>query len=187
MYTQHDNGKYFEYYLTKGRRIPTFLWHIESKPSLKYLNPIIWKISICVIYRPCKKQCVWQQKHRAHMQDTYRNLYIPWSNRAAFSHYALDSTSQLRQLAPEMHFFQWTYIPRVRNPVSILYKSTADRYRPVRVADGTITARCMFLKNASWEGSSIEINLKPTKLWWKNTLHNPKTWKCLQSWYWLRW
>ena len=37
------------------------------------------------------------------------------------------------------------------NPVSILYKSTAGRSRPVRVADGPITARCRFIKNASWE------------------------------------
>ena len=35
-------------------------------------------------------------------------------------------------------------------PASILYKSTAGRYRPVRVADGPITARCRFIKNASW-------------------------------------
>ena len=35
-------------------------------------------------------------------------------------------------------------------PESILYKSTAGRYRPVRVADGPITARCRFIKNASW-------------------------------------
>ena len=34
-------------------------------------------------------------------------------------------------------------------PVSILYKSIAGRYRPVRVADGPITARCRFIKNAS--------------------------------------
>ena len=34
-------------------------------------------------------------------------------------------------------------------PVSILYKSTAGRYRPVRVADGPITARYRFIKNAS--------------------------------------
>ena len=34
--------------------------------------------------------------------------------------------------------------------VSILYKSIAGRYRPVRVADGPITARCRFIKNASW-------------------------------------
>ena len=36
-------------------------------------------------------------------------------------------------------------------PVSILQKSIAGRYRPVRVADGPITARCRFIKNASWE------------------------------------
>ena len=35
-------------------------------------------------------------------------------------------------------------------PVSILYKSIAARYRPVRVADGPITTRCRFIKNASW-------------------------------------
>ena len=35
-------------------------------------------------------------------------------------------------------------------PVSILYKSIAGRYRPVRVADGPITARYRFIKNASW-------------------------------------
>ena len=35
-------------------------------------------------------------------------------------------------------------------PVSILYKSIAGRYRPARVADGPITARYRFIKNASW-------------------------------------
>ena len=39
------------------------------------------------------------------------------------------------------------------NPVSILHKSIAGRYRPVRVADGPITARCRFIKNASWDSS----------------------------------
>ena len=39
-------------------------------------------------------------------------------------------------------------------PVSILYKSIAGRYRPVRVADGSITARHRFIKNANWD---IEI------------------------------
>ena len=33
--------------------------------------------------------------------------------------------------------------------LSILYKSIAGRYRPVRVADGPITARYRFIKNAS--------------------------------------
>ena len=40
------------------------------------------------------------------------------------------------------------------SPVSILYKSIAGRYRPVRVADGPITARCRFVENASWVSSS---------------------------------
>ena len=39
----------------------------------------------------------------------------------------------------------------VINPVSILYQSIAGRYRPVRVADGPITSRYRFIKNASWE------------------------------------
>ena len=40
-------------------------------------------------------------------------------------------------------------------PVSILYKSIAGRYRPVRVADGPIMARYRFIKNASWAESSF--------------------------------
>ena len=36
-------------------------------------------------------------------------------------------------------------------PVSILYKSIAGRCRPVRVADGPITARYRFVKIASWD------------------------------------
>ena len=35
-------------------------------------------------------------------------------------------------------------------PVNILYKSIAGHYRPVRVADGPVTARYRFIKNASW-------------------------------------
>ena len=44
-------------------------------------------------------------------------------------------------------------------PVSILRKSIADRYRPVRVADGPITARYRFLKNAIESGSSRTFSL----------------------------
>ena len=35
-------------------------------------------------------------------------------------------------------------------PVSILRKSISGRHRPVRVADGPMTARCRFTLNASW-------------------------------------
>ena len=45
-------------------------------------------------------------------------------------------------------------------PVSILYKSIAGRYRPVRVADGPITARYRFIKNACWDCSAINFVLR---------------------------
>ena len=38
----------------------------------------------------------------------------------------------------------------ILTPLSIPYKSIAGRYRPVRVADGPITARYRFIKNARW-------------------------------------
>ena len=40
-------------------------------------------------------------------------------------------------------------------PVSVQQKSIAGRYRHVRVADGPITARYRFIKNASWEIRSV--------------------------------
>ena len=45
-------------------------------------------------------------------------------------------------------------------PASILYKSIAGRYRPVRVADGPITARYIFIKNAYWVGSGEQIHFQ---------------------------
>ena len=58
------------------------------------------------------------------------------------------------------------------NPVSILHKSIAGRYRPVRVADGPITARCRFIKNASWELAETSLaHNRPTcnknDVWYK--------------------
>ena len=47
---------------------------------------------------------------------------------------------------PQRRLFAW----RGCDPVSILYKSIAGRYRPISVADGPITARYRFIKNASW-------------------------------------
>ena len=41
----------------------------------------------------------------------------------------------------------------MQTPVSILYKSIAGRYRPVRVADGPIAVRYRFIKNASWDNA----------------------------------
>ena len=37
-----------------------------------------------------------------------------------------------------------TYKKKKQNPVSILRKSISGRHRPVRVADGPMTARCRF-------------------------------------------
>ena len=53
--------------------------------------------------------------------------------------------TQVEYIGYWMHLDRYKYVP-----VSILCKSIAGRYRPVRVADGPITARCGFIKNASW-------------------------------------
>ena len=45
---------------------------------------------------------------------------------------------------------------RFLNPAGILHKSIAGRDRPVSAADGPITARCRFIKNASWEESQFK-------------------------------
>ena len=47
-------------------------------------------------------------------------------------------------------YFVKTKIVTYMFPVSILYKSITGRYRPVRVADGPMTVRYRFIKNASW-------------------------------------
>ena len=44
-------------------------------------------------------------------------------------------------------------------PVSILYKSITGCYRPVRVADGPITVRYRFIKNASWVSAQSDQGL----------------------------
>ena len=58
-------------------------------------------------------------------------------------------------------------------PVSILHKSTAGRYRPVRVADRPITARCRFLKNDNWVTSNFQpIKLLDRSCWYKFILNS---------------
>ena len=42
-------------------------------------------------------------------------------------------------------------------PVSILHKSVAGHYRPVRVAEGPIKARYRFIKNISWAGVAYSL------------------------------
>ena len=67
-------------------------------------------------------------------------------------------------------------------PASILYKSTAGRYRPVRVADGPITARCSFIKNAYWDKTGFRLT---DILFSIKTIHilqkNPIFWNVLLS------
>ena len=48
-----------------------------------------------------------------------------------------------------MFIFIWLMYERNKFPASIIYKSIAGRHRPVRVADGPITARYRFMNNAS--------------------------------------
>ena len=43
-------------------------------------------------------------------------------------------------------------------PASILYKSTAGRYRPVSYPDGPMMARCRFIKNAYWVNHPFSLN-----------------------------
>ena len=56
----------------------------------------------------------------------------------------------------DMYDSRFIYCPTVSLvkaiPAGILYKSIAGRYRPVSVADGPITARYRFIKNAYWDG-----------------------------------
>ena len=68
-------------------------------------------------------------------------------------------------------------------PASILYKSIAGRYRAVRVADGPITARCKFIKNANWVYSLGEHEEHLTLSRGLGRMQSPKlhscTWKDL--------
>ena len=52
----------------------------------------------------------------------------------------------------------------IQQTASILYKSIAGRYRPVRVADGPITARYRFIKNASFLYKSIAGRYRPVRV-----------------------
>ena len=91
---------------------------------------------------------------RQHMSGNVRN--VPSLSCAQLR---LKSACAFTQSDPNLH---WEYFGepmrhsvfiRSMNPESILYKYKAGRYRPVRVADGPITARYRFIKNASWKDS----------------------------------
>ena len=66
-----------------------------------------------------------------------------------------ESESSLGVHVPRNVFWRCgTYFCKYSFLVSILHKSIAGRYWPLRVADGPITARCRFIKNASWVRSA---------------------------------
>ena len=56
-------------------------------------------------------------------------------------------------------------------PASSLYKSIAERYRPVSYPDGPITARYRFIKNAYWDrcstnwGYTVQVSSRIVYLW----------------------
>ena len=59
-----------------------------------------------------------------------------------------DFTDRSKAVAPVLVLL---FVAGLNIPASILYKSTAGRYRPVSYPDGPITVRCRFIKNAYWD------------------------------------
>ena len=68
--------------------------------------------------------------------------------------------------------------------ISSLHKSIAGRYRPVRVADGPITARCRFMKNASWVCTFVSFLLIHICLLFLHSIWTPG--QAILPWIW-RW
>ena len=56
--------------------------------------------------------------------------------------------------------FMYIHLSPFTCPASILYKSIAGRYRPVRVADGPTTARYWFIKNSYWVATWVMLPCK---------------------------
>ena len=90
-------------------------------------SPMLSLVRVCAVQ--LKKLCD-LAIHKAHSED--------WSDYA------------------DAHFAS-KYDISYNHPASILYKSIADRYRPVSYPDGPITARYTFIKNAYWAMAVIYI------------------------------
>ena len=60
---------------------------------------------------------------------------------------------------------------RINFPASILYKSTAGRYRPVSYPDGPITARCRFMQNTYWNLHPCLSKIRPVEILMLQLLH----------------
>ena len=95
-------------------------------------------------------------KEKDHHLQTCQDFHVEQATRCTSKCSFLQCELQVQFLyGTAMHKNQsirlTAYTHQTFNPVSILHKSIAGRYRPVRIADGPITARCRFMQNASWE------------------------------------
>ena len=80
-----------------------------------------------------------------------------------------DNMFSWRKYKKRYQYFLVTKMPYLKLnssiiPVSIFYKFIASRYRPVRVADGPITARYRFIKTASWYSYSQDGSLATSRI-----------------------
>ena len=87
------------------------------------------------------------QRGKATNQDRQYICHKPQTSKAASS---LFTIKVITMLDDSLNTSVRQQTEKKQYPVSILYKSIAGRYRPVRVADGPITARYSCIKNASW-------------------------------------
>ena len=102
--------------------------------------------TLCILdYRKCRR--FWLETVR--MRKLIWNLAGPTYPKVCFL------TLQLQKCCVQSLGYQ--VLSREMCPVSILFKSIAGRYRPVRVADGPITAPYRFIKNASWVDDGLII------------------------------
>ena len=69
-------------------------------------------------------------------------------------------SSQLQKKEPPQGKQQYLNTRLLACPASILYKSTASRYRPVSYPDGPITARYRIIKNANWAARDPQDQLQ---------------------------
>ena len=134
-------------YIWKGRKtqIKKLIKYVYSQTEMTLVNLHICSMLVLTfyVYRFCKISCallsIFVQPAR---------VLNKWCN----SFYGIFSMPQHLYLCPRRGNIVFRFSVRAYVPGSILYKSTSGRYRPVRVADGPITARYRLIKNASWGG-----------------------------------
>ena len=109
-------------------------FYIVKLGSVPFLDPVLTK-RMCFVFLPS------QQTHNVTRTSLQRRCNVTMLQRCCND---VPATLYVCWDAPYI-----TYQP-VHFPASILYKSIAGRYPPVRVADGPRTARYRFIKNAYW-------------------------------------